>query len=319
MTFTASVRGDWNDYDAVLGPPGLRHARRRAAVGMAAIAADQRERLLWLRSVEARAWRTSTISSSAAIRRSAAQTYPLDGRWWANDKQKNHNAGATLTQQFGRVRFDAGWNYIYSRGIDELPVRLAGRARVFRRRIPARQRVPADELSRQRAHDRPHDPDRAPRFAARVRLLRARPHRRLALLRLRARARSSIIASTPTAGRRATARISSASCSTSSCSEERAMTRFHRSIARIVRVAALLAMRGRARGFGATSSIFAASSRSMATRTPARQKAAVCSACHGATGISRRRRCSRISRDSARNISTGSSSSSSARRGPNRR
>jgi hypothetical protein len=44
-------------------------------------------------------------------------TYPLDGVWSATDKQKNHNAGATLTQQFGRVKLDASWNYIYSHGI----------------------------------------------------------------------------------------------------------------------------------------------------------------------------------------------------------
>ena len=45
------------------------------------------------------------------------QTYPLDGRWWSTDKQKNHNAGATLARQLGRVKLDASWNYIYSRGI----------------------------------------------------------------------------------------------------------------------------------------------------------------------------------------------------------
>jgi hypothetical protein len=34
----------------------------------------------------------------------------------ADDKQRNHNGGATFTHQFGRVRFDANWNGIYSRG-----------------------------------------------------------------------------------------------------------------------------------------------------------------------------------------------------------
>jgi hypothetical protein len=128
MTFTASVRGDWNDYDAVLGRQGY------DTLGVA---------LQW-------EWQPSPLTNASVYygydqskMRMAnvndlefgddptlgGQTYPLDGRWWSTDKQKNHNAGATLTQQFGRVRLDASWNYIYSRGITSYsfasPVALA--------------------------------------------------------------------------------------------------------------------------------------------------------------------------------------------------
>ncbi len=116
MTFTASVRGDWNDYDAVLGRKGY------DTIGVA---------LQW-------EWQPSPLTNASVyygFDRSTldmanvndiesgsdptlgGQTYPLDGRWWATDKEKNHNAGAMLMQQFGRVKLDASWNYIYSHGI----------------------------------------------------------------------------------------------------------------------------------------------------------------------------------------------------------
>jgi hypothetical protein len=116
MTFTASVRGDWNAYDVVLGRKGYN------TVGVA---------LQW-------EWQPSPLTNASVyygFDRSTLHmanvndvesgsdptlggaTYPLDGRWWSTDKEKNHNAGATLTQQFGRVKLDATWNFIYSHGI----------------------------------------------------------------------------------------------------------------------------------------------------------------------------------------------------------
>jgi hypothetical protein len=116
MTFTASARGDWNDYDAVLGRKGY------DTIGVA---------LQW-------EWQPSPFTNASMyygydqskLRMAnvndvetgsdptlGGATYPLDGMWTATDKQKNHNAGATLTQYFGRVKLDASWNYIYSHGI----------------------------------------------------------------------------------------------------------------------------------------------------------------------------------------------------------
>jgi hypothetical protein len=55
--------------------------------------------------------------------------YPLNGRWWAYDKQRNRNAGATLEQSLGRVRLDLSWNLVDARGLTSYrfasPVALA--------------------------------------------------------------------------------------------------------------------------------------------------------------------------------------------------
>jgi len=115
MTFTASVRGDWNNYDAVLGRQGydtlgvaLQWEWQPSPFTNASIFYGYDQSTLDMANVN--------DLESGSDPTLGGQTYPLDGRWWAKDKQKNHNAGATLTQQFGRVRLDAGWNYIYSRG-----------------------------------------------------------------------------------------------------------------------------------------------------------------------------------------------------------
>ena len=137
MTFSASVRGDWNNYDAVLGRQGydtlgvaLQWEWQPSPLTNASIYYGYDRSTLHMANVN-----DLEFGSDPTL---GGQTYPADGRWWAKDRQRNHNAGATLTQQFGRVRFDAGWNFIYSRGIDELHVRIAGRARVFRRRAACR-------------------------------------------------------------------------------------------------------------------------------------------------------------------------------------
>jgi len=116
MTFTASVRGDWNDYDAVLGRQGydtlgtaLQWEWQPSPLTNASIYYGYDQSTLDLANVN-----DVETGSDPTL---GGVTYPLDGRWWAKDKQKNHNAGATLTQMFGRVRFDAGWNYIYARGV----------------------------------------------------------------------------------------------------------------------------------------------------------------------------------------------------------
>jgi hypothetical protein len=116
MTFTASVRGDWNDYDAVLGRQGydtigtaLQWEWQPSPLTNASIFYGYDQSTLDLANV-------NDVESGSDPTLGGA-TYPLDGRWWAKDKQKNHSAGATLTHNFGRVRFDAGWNYIYARGV----------------------------------------------------------------------------------------------------------------------------------------------------------------------------------------------------------
>ena len=115
MTFTASLRGDWNDYDAVLGRQGydtigaaLQWEWQPSPSTNASVFYGYDQSKLDMANVN-----DAEFGSDPTL---GGVTYPLDGRWWATDKQKNHNAGATLTQLFGRVRLDASWNYIYSRG-----------------------------------------------------------------------------------------------------------------------------------------------------------------------------------------------------------
>lgn len=128
MTLGASLRGEWNEYDAELGRQGY------DTLGLT---------LQW-------EWQPSPRTSASVYygydrsRLDIANindlengddptlggaTYPLEGRWWVNDEQRNHNAGATLRHAFGKVRFDAGWNSLHSRGITRYrfasPVALA--------------------------------------------------------------------------------------------------------------------------------------------------------------------------------------------------
>jgi hypothetical protein len=56
-------------------------------------------------------------------------TYPIEGLWSAEDRQRNRSAGATLRQALGRVRIDLDWNWLDARGITaydfETPAALA--------------------------------------------------------------------------------------------------------------------------------------------------------------------------------------------------
>lgn len=117
MTFTASLRGDWNDYDAEIGRQ--RYDTLGAVVQwewqpMAGTSASvyygyDRSRLHMANVNEA-----VTNNPDPTL---GGPTYPLEGRWWADDEQRNHNAGATLRHGIGRVRLDADWNLIDARGI----------------------------------------------------------------------------------------------------------------------------------------------------------------------------------------------------------
>jgi hypothetical protein len=116
MTFTASARGDWNDYDAVLGRQGydtigvaLQWEWQPSPLTNASMYYGYDQSKLRMANV-------NDLESGSDPTLGGA-TYPLDGMWSATDKQKNHNAGATLTQQLGRVKLDASWSYIYSHGI----------------------------------------------------------------------------------------------------------------------------------------------------------------------------------------------------------
>lgn len=117
MTLTASLRGDWNDYDAVLGRQKydtigatLQWEWQPSPRTSASVYYGYDEAKLRIANVN-----DVETGSDPTL---GGATYPLDARWWVDDKQRNHNAGITFTHRFGRVRFDADWNFIYSRGTD---------------------------------------------------------------------------------------------------------------------------------------------------------------------------------------------------------
>jgi hypothetical protein len=125
MTLYASLRGDWNDYDAILG------RQRYDTLGGS---------LQWewqpTPATVASAWYgydRSTLDfanvNDAALTSDpnlGGATYPDANRWWTRDKQRNHYAGANFSQRIGRVVLDADWNWTYSRGITSYRYNSAG-------------------------------------------------------------------------------------------------------------------------------------------------------------------------------------------------
>lgn len=119
MTLNATVRGDWNDYDAVLGRQGY------DTVG-ASLSWDWQASPQTNTSVYA-AWDRSRLGlaniNEIAIApndpRLGGPVYDESGLWWVDDTQDNRNVGAVFNHDFGRVRLDAGWNWMHSRGITD--------------------------------------------------------------------------------------------------------------------------------------------------------------------------------------------------------
>jgi hypothetical protein len=116
MTISASVRGDWNDYDAELGRQGydtlgvtLQWEWQPSPTTNASVYYGFDRSTLGLANV-------NEINATGTDPSLGGGTYPDLGRWWADDKQRNHSAGATLSHRIGRVRVDANWNMLYSRG-----------------------------------------------------------------------------------------------------------------------------------------------------------------------------------------------------------
>ena len=115
MTLYASVRGDWNDYDATLGRRAYdtlggslqwEWQPTAATVASAWYGYDRSD--LDIANVNDLA-----LAADPAL---GGPTYPEANRWWIDDRQRNHYAGANLTQRLGRVTLDAAWDWSYSRG-----------------------------------------------------------------------------------------------------------------------------------------------------------------------------------------------------------
>lgn len=116
MTFSASLRSDFNRYAAVLGRQRydtlgltLQWEWQPSATTNASLYYGYDRSRLRLANV-------NEINDTGSDPTLGGSTYSNAGRWGADDRQRDHNAGATLDHAFGRVRLDANWNYVYSRG-----------------------------------------------------------------------------------------------------------------------------------------------------------------------------------------------------------
>ncbi|GAA0715368.1 MtrB/PioB family outer membrane beta-barrel protein [Dokdonella soli] len=120
MTVSASLRGDWNSYDAQIGRQAYHTVgatlqwewQPAPSTNMSVYAAWDRSQL--------RLANVQDQGDGAGVdpHLGGSTNYALKGLWWERDTQRDYYAGATLNHRFGRVRLDASWNYLYSRGLD---------------------------------------------------------------------------------------------------------------------------------------------------------------------------------------------------------
>jgi hypothetical protein len=119
MTISASLRGDRNSYDAQIGRQDYDtysatlqwEWQPATATNVSAFVAMDRSRLQLANVQDQSAGSGSDPTLGGA-------NYALDGVWWLHDKQRDWYAGAIFHHSFRLVRFDASWNYVYSRGTD---------------------------------------------------------------------------------------------------------------------------------------------------------------------------------------------------------
>ncbi|MFA5684251.1 MAG: MtrB/PioB family outer membrane beta-barrel protein [Lysobacteraceae bacterium] len=117
MSLNATLRGDWNDYDAELGRQG--HDSQGVSVSW-----DWQPSALSNLSAYA-AWDRSDLEianvndtgGGADDPTLGGAVYGNDGRWWVDDSQRNRNVGVSFDHRFGRARLDIGWNWLHARGV----------------------------------------------------------------------------------------------------------------------------------------------------------------------------------------------------------
>ncbi|MBS0439302.1 MAG: MtrB/PioB family outer membrane beta-barrel protein [Proteobacteria bacterium] len=120
MTLSASVRGDWNSYDAQIG----RQAYDTAGATLQwdwqiAVQSTLGAYIAWDRSRLGLSNVQDQQNGAGVDPALGGANYALIGQWWANDAQRDWYAGLTFNHKFDRVRFDLNWNYLYSRGLTD--------------------------------------------------------------------------------------------------------------------------------------------------------------------------------------------------------
>lgn len=116
MTVSLGLRGEWNDYDAVLGRQAMDTAgatvqwewQPRPGTSADVFIGYDRSKL-----------KMANVNDSGIFVPDPSlggPVYPLASRWWADDSQHNTSVGANIAQAFSKVRLDASWTYYDARG-----------------------------------------------------------------------------------------------------------------------------------------------------------------------------------------------------------
>ena len=116
MSINATVRGDFNDYDAELGRQkydtfGFSLSwdwQPSTQTNLSTFVAMDRARLDIANVNE-----TATAPNDPAL---GGSVYTEAGRWWVDDTQRNKNYGATFAHDFGRMKLDVAWNLVDTGG-----------------------------------------------------------------------------------------------------------------------------------------------------------------------------------------------------------
>ena len=117
LTVTASFRGDWNSYPALIGRTGYNTLATQISAEWTPTPTDSATAYVgYDHSALALASVAGTGGTPTCAELGCA-FYPLAARWWESDNERNYSAGATLRHRIDRATFDLNWSYIYARGL----------------------------------------------------------------------------------------------------------------------------------------------------------------------------------------------------------
>ena len=117
MSFNATLRGDWNAYDAELGRQNYDTYGFSLSWDWQPTLQTQASAYVGWDHAKLGIANVNEIATAPDDHSLGGAVYDESGRWWVDDTHRNRNVGATFTHQFGRATFDASWNFVHTRGI----------------------------------------------------------------------------------------------------------------------------------------------------------------------------------------------------------
>jgi hypothetical protein len=120
LTFTASFRGDWNSYPALIGRQGYRTLAAQISTEWTPTTTDSAsayvgydQSILGISSVAGQ----PGPGNSPPCPELGCPYYADANRWSESDHERNYSAGLTVEHRFGSTRVDLSYSYISSRGL----------------------------------------------------------------------------------------------------------------------------------------------------------------------------------------------------------